>query len=303
MVDISIVERPETAYVANEFFFEVEAANTSSGRRLSTVYMEVDGVIEDEDIVSLKDEGDTEILTFSHTPLHDARHTSLEIKIYTSDDEITTSLFIESCLCSGRVDEMVDSLPAPFPKQSDSNNFSLLFSAGQTLERLSEDVDRVRIATQILNAKTIPELQELAHIVNVTHKTGEELGAFRVRVLAAFNILTAEATIKELLEGAAFITGIQPDDIQYEENVQPGVIQLTFPEQILDDIPLDPEKISSILEQMVAAGYTLELVFDGTLQYTTPTNWEDGNYDPDRGKGTIEDGEVTDRGTYAGVLN
>lgn len=200
--------------------------------------------------------------------------------------------------------DMIDSFPAPFPKEKDTNNYRVLNAVAQEMTDIVGDIERVEIATQILNAETIDELQELAYIVDVHHNTGEALEAFRLRVLVGFNVITAGGTIADLMNAAAFMLSIVPSSMEFEENTTPGVIQLTIPQQAIDDAAIPESELYKVLEQVIAAGYTLEIIADASLEYVTVTEWQNDNFQDEHAKGGLDaDGNVITYGTYAGLIN
>jgi hypothetical protein len=200
--------------------------------------------------------------------------------------------------------EIIDSLPAPFLKERDTNNHRTLHPIADGIADIGNDLNRVQIATQIANAETIDELQELANLVDVKHNSGEGLEAFRIRVLVAFNIITSEATIKELIAATVFVLDISPESIEIEENITPGVIQVTIPSAALSDLPLTQNELFSILSGIIAAGRTLEVLLDASLEYVTAQEWHNGRYSPDQGKGGLDsNGERIVRGKYAGLID
>lgn len=202
------------------------------------------------------------------------------------------------------LEKLVDSLPTAFPKDEDKNNYAVYGAIANYESRSIEDIRNVSRATEVENADSFDQLIELAKFVDVYPRTEEGLEEYRLRVLSTFQNITSEGTPKDILDNAGYILGISPTNIDYNEPESPGLITLGFPSEAVSNSALTVEQIISLLDQNVAAGYSLQSLITGTLSYIDAEDYAQGNHTAGTGYvGLDANGDPTGNGgTYSTTL-
>jgi hypothetical protein len=195
-------------------------------------------------------------------------------------------------------------IPGWMPTNRDSGNFKLLDTVGHAIDRLDEDIDSLDIATTVQEAETVDQLERFAELVDLKPKQGEGKEKYRSRLISEFQQMTNEGTTRELIENTATILDVEPEKIGYEKTAH-GVIELTVPGNSLDSLAISSSEFVTITGEMIAAGFNLSAVRRGTFTYITPTKYNAGNHEAEKGyDGLDSNGEPKDNGgTYAGLIN
>ncbi len=203
------------------------------------------------------------------------------------------------------VNELVESLPTHFRKREDSNNYKIFGAIGEELERLEADIDDVETATKVKSAESVDDLASHGSLVDQNLRTDEGLEHYRGRIISRLQSSTGNGTIRDVMQNAAVIADVPIDEITYIEQEQPGLIQIGIPGTSLDFSKLSPTEIARLLDQNVAAGYTVQTIGDGTFVYASVEDYANGDHvAPGLGYATLdENDEPTDGGTYSGAVN
>jgi hypothetical protein len=211
-------------------------------------------------------------------------------------------------------DDLVEELPDWMPKAPYTGNYKLLNVAGLALDDLNSDIDHLENATTVQYAESIGQLEQLAELIDLPPKDGESKEKYRTRIIANYQINTAEGTAPELIEAVAALLDIPPEKVRYKENpgTENGVIEVHVPNSALSESQLTDNEFAKIIEDQAAAGYRIfgqvlgTLTYLGTSDYlgTDPFDPADLDSDPTKGyDGLDSNGNPKDNGgTYAGII-
>ena len=202
------------------------------------------------------------------------------------------------------VAKLTAGLPGWFPKSPQTNNYRVLVAVGESAaDRVAEIAD-VQNAVRVQDAETIEQLEKLAAPVAITHREDEPIETFRTRVIAAYQSLTAEGTIDEMIVRAATLLNIPLTAIKYEESTEAGVVILSVPKNAVNNLSISVSEFMAILSDQIAAGYRIESTTLGTLEYISVSEYDAGTYDTAAGYDTLDgsDQPTGSGGTYSGML-
>lgn len=214
-------------------------------------------------------------------------------------------------------DDLFRGLPAWMPTDESSGNFKLLDVVGRNIDALDADIEAVDKASTPQDATSVAQLRQLAKLVALPPEGGESTSKYRARVIAEFQTYTAEGTARELIENAATLLDLDPEQIEYSQLSENGVVSLNIPNKALENVSLTGTQFADIIEKHVAAGYRVETTLSGTFTYlgttayTGPYDAASGGYDStqlasDATKGhdglDINGDPKDTGGTYAGVI-
>lgn len=200
--------------------------------------------------------------------------------------------------------DLASRLPPWLPNSKKSNNYRLLAPIESEIESAADDLRSVDNALNVQTAETIEQIERIAKLVDIPPRRDEELEHYRARVMAEFQLLTCEGTVRDVLESTATILGTDVSSLRYEE--QPGSCQLGVPTAALDKIELSPTEFAAIVDRLVPSSYSVLALTRGSFTYITPEEYESSGFvhDPDRGyDGLDANGDPKGNGgTYAGVI-
>jgi len=199
--------------------------------------------------------------------------------------------------------ELVRGLPPYFPKDEQSGNAKLLDVIGRSIERLDADTEDLNRASTLQHADSIPQIKQLAEIVQVYPKSGESKDKYRARVLGEFQSLTSEGTVSDMLINASVILNTNVSNIIYER-LEPGYFSVKIPGKAVDSLAISDTEFASILQLQAAASYTVDVQKLGTFTYLTPDQYNSGTFDATRGYDGLDvNGDPKGNGgTYSGIL-
>lgn len=203
---------------------------------------------------------------------------------------------------------LTKTLPPWMPKDTESGNYKLFGPAGDAITRQDEDIEAVDRAATVQHADTIDQLFELAKLVDLPQRVGENKEQYRARIFAEFQLVTNEATPAELILTAANILDVTTKSINYEELAEEATIRLGVPGKAVDALAISETDFASIMDRIAAAGVRIESVKIGTFTYITPDDYNDVNFvhDPDKGYSTdadLDGNPDAGGGTYSGLIN
>lgn len=202
---------------------------------------------------------------------------------------------------------LIEGLPPWMPTDAATGNFKLLDVVGRAIDRLDHDIEDIDHASTVQHATTIAHLKRLAQLVDTPPKTGEAREKYRSRVIARFQTLTSEGTPADIIGNTATVLDVEPEDIEYTELTENGVVSLGIPAKSLSDLSMSDTEFVDIVKNHVAAGYRIEATTSGTFTYAAPgdeltiTSDKKG-YDADADADGVPD-QTADSGTYAGLIN
>ncbi|OYR54918.1 hypothetical protein [Halorubrum halodurans] len=199
-------------------------------------------------------------------------------------------------------------LPDFMPKDPESGNYKFLSTIAERLDATDADIASVDRATTVQYADTVDQLERLARLVDLRPYRDETREHYRARVLAEFQLVTSQGTVKDLLNATATILDIEIEDIGYTEEYTAGggSARINVPLSKLDQIALSDTEFGRIVSGLIPASYRLDVLKEGTFTYISPETYNDETFahDPERGYDGLDgSGDPKDNGgTYAGVL-
>jgi len=194
-------------------------------------------------------------------------------------------------------------LPAWMPTDTRTGNFKLLDTVGHAIDRLDEDIETVDNAITPQEAETVSQLEELAKLVSLPSKQSEGVEKYRTRVLVEFQHVTNEGSINELVSNVATLLDVPIGKIDFRKNGH-GSVTVAVPGNALDSLNITNAEFVEIAKSLVAAGFELSAIRRGTFTYTTPTEYNNANYEASKGYDGLDAGgsPKDNGGTYAGLI-
>jgi len=194
-------------------------------------------------------------------------------------------------------------LPGWMPTDESTGNFKLLDTVGHAIDRLDGDIQAVDEATTPQEANTVAQLEELARLVSLPSKQKEGKEKYRTRIVAEFQNVTNEGSVRELINNVATLLNVSVQEISYFKQDH-GRIQLYVPGKALDSLDITNDEFVEIAENLIAAGFNLTALRRGTFTYITPDDYENATQDVSKGyDGLDSNSEPKDNGgTYAGLI-
>lgn len=199
---------------------------------------------------------------------------------------------------------LVERFPPWMPTHRATGNFKLMDTAGRAIDRLDADIEAVDRATTVQTADSVTQLEKLGRMVDLPPKQDEPIEKYRTRLMAEFQLLTNEATIRDILVNISELLGISVERIGFSKESH-GTIVISVPGDALDDLDISSSQFVQIIGKQTAAGFEVDAFKRGTFTYITPTDYQDGNHDATIGyDGLDSNDEPKDTGgTYAGLLD
>jgi len=196
-------------------------------------------------------------------------------------------------------------LPPWMPRTESDGNFKLLDVVGRGFDRLDGEIQEADQATNVQTAQNKATIREIARLVDELPKQGETLEEYRLRVIASFQKVTSEGTLRDIFGNIATLLDIELEKISYEDLDANGEILLGVPGNAIDSVALTQPQFAEVLKDQSAAGYRIDVKSRGTFTYITPSAHTNKNHDATKGyDGLDSNGDPKDNGgTYAGVLS
>lgn len=203
------------------------------------------------------------------------------------------------------------------PRSPTSGNTKLLNSVGHEIDAVSGDIRDVDNAITVQHAETIPQIRELARLVNLKPKSGESKERYRGRTIAEFQKLTSEGTARDILNNSATILGVKNKSIEYRKLAENGAIKLGLPGDALDRVSMTDSEFVEVIGKHAAAGFRIEAHRSGTFTYLSESDYSgpydsaNGGFDSTELDSTIDYGfdgldsngdPKNNGGTYAGLI-
>jgi len=217
----------------------------------------------------------------------------------------TNEVFLEH---DTTAEDLAAQLPTFMPKDPNSGNYRLLKTVAGVLDIIRDDIEAVDFAMNVQTAQSMGELDKLGELVDLHPYENETVEHFRARLIAEYQLVTGEGTIRDLLQGAAAILDVDSRNLDYAEPTlgtnEHGTMSMTFPVKTLDASELTDSELANILDQLVPAGYRLDALKKGTFTYISESDYQAANFDPDLGYDGLDgSGNPKDNGgTYSGIL-
>jgi hypothetical protein len=204
------------------------------------------------------------------------------------------------------VEYLIDTFPGFMENDSSSGNWKFLTPIGNQIDILESDIEDVSRATILQEAETLEQLDKHADAVGLNHKTGESVSHYRARIFAKYQLNTSEGTIGQLINSASRILNIRKESIEFQEEQAAATVSLLIPRKSLKQTNFSSSEIDTILNELIAAGYSVFTKTRGTFLYVNPSTYNNttdwSTYDGYDGLDTNNDPKETG-GTYAGIVN
>jgi hypothetical protein len=152
-------------------------------------------------------------------------------------------------------------------------------------------------------ADTIEELRPFGELLGLQPDTSRSVEVYRKRILAKYQQLSVTGRPNEVLNFITFLFNIDPGKVTIKNPDGQAYLTASLPTQVLENTLLTSSEISSLIEDVTAAGLGAEIQRVGTLDYISETELNNGNYDASKGYATLDaNGNVTSGGTYGTVF-
>lgn len=224
--------------------------------------------------------------------------------VHTGDDNLDQFEYDD---LAGR---MVDDLPPWFNKSRSKSNYEILKGPGNELEEVDAEIENIEKALFVQTATTIDELDMLGDMVGISPGETESIEHFRARLMAEYQVTSAQGDINSLINGVANFLFIKNTSISYsEDSTSGGTATLSVPGNATSSSNLSSSEVAKYAEKMLAPSYYLTVIESGTLEYVTPSTYNDcegtadswSNYPGYDGTDTNGDAKGNG-GTYSGVI-
>ena len=201
-------------------------------------------------------------------------------------------------------EEIFESLPPWMPRHESSGNFKLLDVVGRGFDRIEDDINDAQDASNVQTAQSIDQLKEIAKLVDVSPTSESDLSTYRSRVISGFQSATNEGDLPGIFENVSTLLDIDEERINFLQGGEQGAFILSVPGSSFGSDSITQEEFAEIISDQVAAGYRADIQRRGTFTYLNTNQYSNDDHNSDNGyAGLDSDGEPTDGGTYAGVLN
>lgn len=197
-------------------------------------------------------------------------------------------------------DRLKDALKSPY--NPDGELWESLFSSfGDEFAEYEETIEEIERNKFIDTADAGP-LERLASIFDIERRTNESLDSFRSRLKVALRKQITSATIDEVIEVVALLTGLDPSEVGIREPFDeiPTEIQLQGVEDAVADLDMSDAEFVAIVEEVVAVGVAVgifldfefdeEIVFSDSeaVQYDAVDVAYEATSDPEDGRAQID---------------
>lgn len=203
------------------------------------------------------------------------------------------------------IEFLIDSLPEYMENDTTSGNWKLFSPVGDQFNNLENDIQSVNLANDLETADTIEQLETQAKLVDLSLNPNESKKHFRSRISAYYKLNTAEGTISDVFNLFADVLNIKLNELRYTKMEAPGTDQIIVPKDSVLNSNLTLSEIEDITNNLTPAGHELKIIFNGTLNYITPTTYQNttdwSSYDGYDGL-TVNELPKQNGGTYAGPV-
>lgn len=105
------------------------------------------------------------------------------------------------------------------------------------------------------------QLDRIGSVAGVTRREGESDAVYRGRIIGTVAAGRSRGTYEDILNAAAAVVGIDSGSVELDTNysANPATVQVYIPNAAIEDSELDTNDISSILDDAVIAGHTIEV--------------------------------------------
>lgn len=201
--------------------------------------------------------------------------------------------------------ELQRALPPWYPKDDQAGLADIMDGIGNRIDEMQADIEAVDRASTVQHADTLAQLRQHGKLVSLLPREGESKESYRSRLIAAFQLNTCEGTAEDIITIASEILNISVRRVVYEKSTEAGAVTVSLPATAVSNLNLTTGDVATIVDSLAAAGYRVDAVASGTLEYVTETehaNTTDWTGYPGY-DGLDANGNPTGTGgTYSGLL-
>lgn len=177
---------------------------------------------------------------------------------------------------------------------------TLLSSAAEGTSTLGSEIEAVESGLTLPEANTKAELEQIAQPLGKTSDTNESLKKFRVRIQESFQKITSNGSPEDIVNLLSLILEVDKPEILLTPIDGEPIFEASVPAESIENKVGSQSTLKEILLDSTATTYGLDIFSRGTLKYITQTEWQNDNYDSDKGYATLDANDnVTDGGSYS----
>jgi len=178
----------------------------------------------------------------------------------------------------------------------------LLEPVAKACAELETEYEKVESGTRVLTADSKEELNYFAEVVGITPDESESVEFYRKRILSELAKLSSDGSPKSILEFTTLLFDVRPQAVTLENTTGSGGFTIRLPLTVIQNQVDTAKKATRLFENITASTYGVDISGTGTLEYITPSEYNNSNYDTQYGYATISNGSVTDGGTYSELI-
>jgi hypothetical protein len=205
-------------------------------------------------------------------------------------------------------EDLTAQLPTWMPKDEDSGNYALLKPVAEEIKGASADINAVDRSLTAQHAETIPQLREIGKFVDLPPYRNEGLEHYRSRIIAAYQMVTSQGTVMDILTGVSAMLNTDISNLGYTEQhtTEAGSALLSVPGSKLDSLAISDSELADMVSRLMASSYRIDVLIEGTFTYITEAQYQDTNFTHDATKGydglDANGNPKGNGGTYSTVL-
>jgi hypothetical protein len=201
-----------------------------------------------------------------------------------------------------RLNKLTDRLP-PWMPGRDSSNESLLAPIAREIKATDKDLEHVYNVSKLQLAPTDVDVEKHASFVDINRTTNNR-EVIRAKTQLGFAMNTSQGTVYQMIRAASLLLDVDPSDIDYSEpNTGGGIIDMRFPESVIEDSEIPRSNFLKLMTEFSAAGFGVQIVWKSTFEHKTLEEYNNGELKPERGYNTLDtDGNIVESGgTYTSL--
>jgi len=181
----------------------------------------------------------------------------------------------------------------------------IIFSAAAEVSKIFDvEAEKVKQGLILQEATSKAEIENISESAGITTNDSESLEDFRKRALARFQTITSSGSPEDILTIANLLPNVNKENIVLDNIDTKAKFSVKAPSQSIESEFGTTEDVINLLLNATATTYGLNVFGIGTLDYVTPTELQNGNYDSAEVYATLDsNGNITSGGTYSGYYD
>lgn len=180
----------------------------------------------------------------------------------------------------------------------------ILSAAAKASEIFDIETKKVKQGLIIQEATSKAEIENISEPIGITSNDSEALEDFRKRALARFQTISSNGSPEDILTIANLLLNVTKENLVLNNIDTEAKFSLKAPSESIESEFGTTEDVIEVLLDATATTYGLNVIGTGTLDYVTPTELENGNYESDEVYATLDaGGNITSGGTYSGYYD